>query len=244
MRNYKLTIEYDGTRYSGWQRLSGTENTIQGKLEQVLSKLAGESIEITGSGRTDAGVHAYAQVANFKTSFKASPDQILTYVNTYLPEDIVVIKVKEADPMFHSRYNANTKEYLYRVWNHAIPSALERRFSYHFPEQLDLDRLKEGAALLLGTHDFKAFSVGKSKKSTIRAIMAIEITQHDHMLEFVVKGNGFLHNMVRIIVGTLLEVGSGKRQPAAITQIIEHKERAQAGPTVPPQGLFLLKVNY
>lgn len=245
MKNIKLIIEYDGTKYRGWQRLPDTENTIQGKIEKVLSLMTKEKIEIIGSGRTDAGAHALFQVANFKTNSPMAMEDIKEYCNQYLPEDIVIKDAEEVDERFHSRYNVKGKKYLYRIWNSKTPTAFNRKYTYYLPVDLDVEAMKRGAALLIGSHDFKGFSSVKSKKkSTIREIHSIDINGVQEELQFMIHGNGFLYNMVRIMVGTLLEIGEGKRKVESISSILEGKERSMAGITVPAQGLYLYEVYY
>ena len=245
MRNIKLTIEYDGKRYLGWQRLGDSDKTIQGKIESILSDMTEEEIEIVGSGRTDASAHARAQVANFKTNSKMELADILDWLNRYLPQDIVIKNVEEATDRFHARYNAIGKQYSYYVWNNQIPSAFERHRSYHFPQKLDLEKMKQAAKKLKGRHDFFGFSaLRKTKKSTVRTIEKIEILQEGNMLRFIFVGEGFLHKMVRIITGTLLEIGTDEMNEAMIDDIFENKVRKDAGDTVPAQGLFLDEVYY
>lgn len=245
MRNIKMTIEYDGTRYQGWQRLGNTDKTIQGKIENIIKQLTGETIEIIGSGRTDAGTHARNQVANFKTEYTGSLAEMLSFFHKYLPQDIVVKHLEEVPDRFHARYNAKGKTYSYYLWNDPIPSAFKRHYSYHYPETLNLDAMQQAADLLCGTHDFAGFSaLKKSKKSTVRTIEAIKITREGHELHFTFKGNGFLHKMVRILVGTLVEIGSGQMKIKQIETIFEQKIRSEAGETMPAQGLFLDYVEY
>lgn len=246
MRNIRMIIEYDGSRYNGFQRLGDTENTIQFKMENVLRLMTGEKrLEIVGSGRTDAGVHALNQVVNFLTRTTMSVEAIRDYCNRYLPDDIVVKRVEEVDERFHSRYNAKGKKYLYRIWNHRIPTAFYRKYSAYIPEALDVAAMKKAAGHFVGEHDFKAFTTAKSKKkSTVKEIFSIEITTDGPRLDIMIHGDGFLHNMVRIIVGTLIEAGQGRRQAAEIPGIIEGKVRAEAGNTAPPEGLFLYEVDY
>lgn len=245
MRNIRLRLQYEGTRYQGWQRQTFTDNTIQGKMEALLSKMCGESIEISASGRTDAGVHALGQVVNFHTESDMSTEEILTYCNRYLPEDIAVVEVSEAAPRFHSRLNATGKKYRYRIINSSIPNVFWRRYALEEPERLDLDAMREAAELLLGEHDFKAFtSAKKSKKSTIRRIDEIRIEPVEDRIEFVFTGNGFLYHMIRILMGTLLEVGKGIRTPMSMTEVLESGDRAKAGPLVPAKGLVLEEVFY
>ena len=245
MRNIRLRMQYEGTRYQGWQKQTSTDNTIQGKMEALLSKMCGEPIEISASGRTDAGVHALGQVANFHTEATMTTEEILTYCNRYLPEDIAVVEVSEASPRFHSRLNATGKRYRYRIINSAVPNVFWRRYALEEPEKLDLDAMRKAAELLLGEHDFKAFtSAKKSKKSTIRRIDEIRIGQVEDRIEFVFTGSGFLHHMIRILMGTLLEVGKGIRTPESMTEVLNSGDRAKAGPLVPAKGLVLEEVFY
>ena len=244
MRNLRLEICYDGTRYRGWQRLSETDNTIQGKLETALSRILGETIEISGSGRTDAGVHARAQVANFHCESTMSTEEILSNLRRYLPEDIGIYSCKEASPRFHARLNAKEKTYLYRIWNSDKPCVFERRFVAQFPEKLDVEAMRAAAVYLCGEHDFSAFCGNpKFKKSTVRYIRSIDISRCGEELRIEVTGNGFLHSMVRIIVGTLLEVGRGERKADSIPELFGAK-RANAGFLAPAQGLCLQEVYY
>ena len=246
MRNIKLTIEYDGSRYNGWQRLGDTDNTIQFKVENVLRLMTEEgNLEVIASGRTDAGVHALNQIANFYTHSRMTLEEIRDYCNRYLPDDIVVKAVEDVPERFHARYNALGKKYLYRIRNSKIPTTFERKYSTYIPDELNISAMKKAATCFLGVHDFKAFTTAKSKKkSTIKEIFSIEITKDDQWLEIMIHGSGFLHNMVRIMVGTLLEVGQGKRKPEEISDIIDGKVRADAGATAPPEGLFLFEVFY
>lgn len=245
MRNIRLLLQYEGTRYQGWQRQTTSDNTIQGKLEKLLTRMCDEPIEIQASGRTDAGVHALGQVANFHTTSDMSLEQMQDYMNTYLPEDIAVISVSEAAPRFHSRLNATGKCYCYRVINSNVPNVFWRRYALEVPEKLNIDAMKQAAELLCGEHDFKSFtSAKKGKKSTVRRIDRIVIERQEDLLLFTFEGNGFLHHMVRILTGTLLEVGMGKRTVESITDILEAKNREAAGYLVSAKGLTLMKVFY
>ncbi len=245
MRNIKLTIEYDGKRYLGWQRLGNSDKTIQGKIESILAQMTGETIEIIGSGRTDAGTHARGQVANFKTNTTMTLSEMLDFLNRYLPRDIVVKKVTEVPERFHARYNCVGKQYSYYVWNAAIPTVFERNHSFHYPQPLDLDKMNEACRKLVGKHDFIGFSaLKKTKKSTVRTIDELSIQKEGDLLYFTFVGDGFLYKMVRIIVGTLIEIGAGKLDVAIIDEIFENKIRQHAGETVPAQGLFLDEVYY
>lgn len=245
MRNIKLTIEYDGKRYLGWQRLGDSEKTIQGKIESVLTQMTGEKIEITGSGRTDAGTHAKGQIANFKTNTELALKEMRDFFNRYLPSDIVVKKVEEVPERFHARYNVKGKQYSYYVWNSEVPTALERQHSFYFPQKLDLEKMTMACEKLTGEHDFIGFSaLKKTKKSTIRTIEKITIEQTGSMLHFTFVGDGFLHKMVRILMGTILAIGSGKLPLTVIDEVFEQKVRETAGETAPAQGLFLDQVMY
>ena len=244
MRNLRLDICYDGTRYRGWQRLAGTDQTIQGKIETTLGRILDEEIEISGSGRTDAGVHAKGQVANFHCESGMSADEILQSLRRYLPEDIGIYSCKEVSPRFHARLNAKEKTYRYRIWNSDMPCVFERKFVAFFPEELDLDAMRAAAVHLCGEHDFSAFCGNpKFKKSTVRLVRSIEIQRCGEEIRIEVTGNGFLHSMVRIIVGTLIEVGRHERSADSIPDLFGGK-RADAGFLAPAQGLCLQEVYY
>lgn len=244
MRNLRLDLCYEGTRYRGWQRLANSDNTIQGKLEMTLSRILGEEIEITGSGRTDAGVHAKAQVANFHCSSQMPAQEIFLQLRRYLPQDIGIYSVRDVSPRFHARLNAKSKTYCYRLWNSDLPCVFERNFVSVYPDSLNADAMDVAAKLLIGTHDFSAFCANKHfKKSTVRTINSLEIIRNENELRFVVNGNGFLHNMVRILVGTLVEVGEGKRTPDSVERLFG-AQRSEAGPCMPPEGLCLMEVGY
>ena len=244
MRNIRLDICYDGTRYKGWQRLPGVDQTIQGKLETALSRILGEAVEVSGSGRTDAGVHAKGQVANFHCESAMGCDQILAQLRQYLPEDIGILDCREVAPRFHARLNAREKTYCYRIWNSDAPCVFERRYVWALPERLDLSAMEEAAALLVGEHDFSAFCGNpKMKKSTVRRISSIGITRYGEEIQIAFTGDGFLYNMVRILVGTLVEVGRGQRTPRSVQQLFGAK-RSEAGFLAPAQGLCLEEVFY
>ena len=244
MRNLRLDLCYDGTRYRGWQRLSGESNTIQGKLEQALSRILGEPIEISGSGRTDAGVHALGQVASFHCKSAMPPEQILAQLRRYLPEDIGIYSCKEAAPRFHARLNARRKTYCYRIWHSDAPCVFQRRYVAVFPEALDVDAMDRAGRLLVGEHDFAAFcSRAKTKKSTLREIDAICVKRDGNEIRITVTADGFLYNMMRIIAGTLIEAGRGERSPESISALFT-AQRDKAGFLAPPQGLCLMEVEY
>ncbi len=245
-KNYKAIVSYDGSRYNGWQRQGRGDNTIQGKLESVLEQMSGESIEINGSGRTDAGVHAKGQVINFHLTTEQTPREIETYLNHYLPKDIAVKDVEVAEPRFHSRLSAKRKIYRYHIWLGKENPVFARKYVYVPKEQeIDVAAMKEAAKQLLGTHDFKGFSsLKKVKKSTIRTIYRIEFFLQENELVIEYEGDGFLYHMVRILTGTLLEAGAGKRSINEVKKALETLNREDAGYTVPPEGLFLEKVIY
>ena len=245
MYNYKLTIQYDGTRYRGWQVQGNTDLTIQGKLEGVLSRLTGQIVEVHGSGRTDAGVHALGQVANVKLPHPVEPSELLGELNRYLPADIGVIAAEPAPERFHARLNARSKTYRYRIWNSAIPNVLERSYLYVLPESLDVAAMERAAADLVGTHDFRSFcGLKRFKKSTVRTITDISITQDGAEVRLEFTGNGFLMRMVRILAGTLVEVGLGQREADSMPAVLAAQDRAAAGPALPAQGLALVRVEY
>lgn len=246
-RNIRLLIEYDGSRYQGWQRLgeSSKAKTIQAKLEAVLCEMTGETISVIGSGRTDAGVHACGQVANFHTNCTLSCKEIKAYLTRYLPSDIGIRSVSEVGERFHSRLNAKQKTYLYRISLPQVPNVFQRKYLWYFPETLNLEKMQEAASLLLGVHDFQGFSsVKKTKKSTVRRLYEISIRKTSSEIQITYVGNGFLHHMVRILTGTLVEIGCGKMKPAQLQKVFETKKREDAGMTAPPQGLFLMHVEY
>lgn len=244
MRNLRLDICYDGTRYRGWQRLPGREDTIQGKLETALTRILGEKIEVSGSGRTDAGVHAQTQVANFHCESVMAPGEILSRLRRYLPEDIGIYSCREVSPRFHARLNAREKTYRYRIWNSEMPCVFERRYVAAMPEALDMAAMEDAAQLLLGEHDFSAFCTNaRMKKSTVRFLRSITIKRRGNEIWMDFTGDGFLQNMVRILVGTLVEVGRGQRSPESIPELFGGK-RADAGFLAPPQGLCLMEVYY
>lgn len=244
-RNIKLTIAYDGSRYDGWQKQGNTSNTIQQKLENLLTTLLEEPIEIHGSGRTDAGVHAMGQIANFHTFSEMSVEQLHQNMCEYLPKDIGILSIEEVDLRFHSRLNAKGKKYQYRIWNSKVSNVFERKYMYQIPDKLDVEAMIEASKKFVGTHDFISFCSNKRmKKSSVRTIYSIEIEKLGDEIRITYLGNGFLYNMVRILTGTLIEVGLGTKNQETMESILEAKSREAAGFTAPAQGLSLSQVYY
>ena len=244
-RNIRIFIQYDGSRYRGWQRLGDNGNTLQEKIETVLGRMAGEPVHLIGSGRTDAGVHAEKQTANFHYTGPLSCSGILDYCRKYLPEDISVFYAEETGSRFHSRYNAVRKIYAYRIWNAPAADVFLRKYRWHIPKPLDIRDMTGAAGYFVGEKDFQSFTAMKSKKkSTVREIFRLTIKEELPELEIRFEGNGFLHNMIRIITGTLVEAGSGRLYPEEIPAIFARKTRADAGPAAPPHGLFLVDTLY
>lgn len=247
MNSYKCTVSYEGTRYNGWQKQGNTNNTIQEKIQSTISKLIKEEIEITASGRTDAGVHAIGQVFHFHCRQNLSADNFLQEINHFLPKDIRILSIEACDNRFHARLNATQKTYCYYIDNSKQGNLFIRNTAHHIPTTLDLEAMKKGANHLLGTHDFISFCSNKNfKKSSIRTIYQIEIdlNPETELITLTYTGNGFLYNMVRILTGTLIEIGLGLRSPEDIPSVIEGKNRGLAGHTAPAKGLFLISVAY
>jgi tRNA pseudouridine38-40 synthase len=245
MRNLKMTIQYDGSRYRGWQKQKDVDLTIQSKIENVLSKMTGEDIQVIGCGRTDTGVHAENYIANFHTNYDAAIEDMLDYLYEYLPEDIVVKDMKDTSERFHARYNVKAKTYVYSINNNKYRDVFNRKYTYHVAEELDLNEMKIAAEALIGTHDFQSFtSLKPETKSTIRTINYINIIDKSNMIEIEINGNGFLINMVRIITGTLLEVGKGNLKASELERILKEKKRSEAGPTAAAKGLRLKDIQY
>ena len=245
MRNFRLCLCYDGSRYRGWQKQGNTGGTIQEKLEKLLSRLLEQPVELAASGRTDAGVHARRQTCSFRADTGLSCPELLALVRRHLPEDIGALSLAEAEPRFHARLSCREKTYVYLIWNSPAPNVFYRRYSYAWPEALDIAAMKEAAALLLWRHDFRSFCSGtRGKKSTVRELREITVSRRGPLLCLRFTGNGFLYNMVRILVGTLLEVGSGQRSAGDMPRILEAGDRQAAGFTAPAQGLFLWEQKY
>ena len=245
MRNIKIVIEYDGKNYAGWQN-QPNKTSIQSEIERAIKEVTGEDIDVTASGRTDAGVHALGQVANFHTDTKIDINKIPYALNAKLPRSIVVKNAEDVDDRFHARYNCKGKTYRYIINNNEFPSALNRFREFHISQKLDIDEMKKALEFFKGMHDFKGFksSGGSEKKTTVRTITKAKLKEKNRIIEVELSGDGFLYNMVRIIVGTIVDVGLGKIKADDIPDIIESKDRTRAGKTLPPQGLYLAEVKY
>ena len=244
-RRVLLTVSYDGTAYAGWQRQQNAL-AVQQVLEEALRKLTGEkTLTVTGSSRTDAGVHARRQVCSFRAETDMGCAELLARLRQYLPEDIGALSLEEAPPRFHARLSCTEKSYLYRIWNSGAPNVFERKYLYRYPGALDTDAKRRAAHALIGEHDFTAFCSNRHmKKSAVRTLRSIEIDRHGDELRILLTGNGFLYNMVRIIVGTLIEAGRGERDADNIAAALQSRDRKNAGFTSPAQGLCLWDVRY
>lgn len=245
MRNIKLVIEYDGKEFNGWQKQPDKLN-IQGTIEKSIEAITGEQVDLTASGRTDRGVHALGQVANFKTNSNIPIEKMAIAINSNLKKSIRILSAEEVDDKFHSRLTCKRKTYRYIINNSEYGTAIYRNLETHIPLKLDVEKMKKAVKFFEGEHDFKAFRAsGTSSKSSVRTIYNAEVKQMpDERIFIELTGNGFLYNMVRIIAGTLVEVGIGKIEPSEIENIIKSKNREMAGKTLPPQGLYLVKVEY
>ena len=244
MRNIKLTIEYDGKKFGGWQKQPNKLN-IQGEIEKAIEEITGEKIDLNASGRTDAGVHSLGQTANFKTNSKIEIEKIPIAINSKLKQSIRIIKAEEVEEKFHARYSCKGKKYRYIINNSKYGSAIYRDLEYHIPIKLNVEAMQKGIKYFEGEHDFKGFKAsGTSSKSSVRTIYNAKVIQEGERIIIELEGNGFLYNMVRIISGTMVDVGLGKIKPEEIPEIIESKERSRAGKTLPPQGLYLVEVYY
>ena len=244
MVNLKLIIEYDGTNYLGWQR-QPQGITIQEVIEDTLNKITNETITVIGSGRTDSGVHALAQVANFKTEGRMTLLQFQKALNSVLPKDIVVKEVSEVDINFHAQLDVKSKTYLYKILNRPYPSALERNKVWFLPESLDVPKMAEAARMLGGEHDFRGFALSNTTKTTVREVVNVSLEKKpDGLVEFEIESTGFLRGMVRLIVGTLVQVGKGKIAPEDFREILESGEKTNLVFSAPPSGLYLKEVRY
>ena len=244
MKRVKLEIAYDGTGYHGWQ-IQPSAVTVEGVVNEKLSRLCGEEIAVIGASRTDAGVHAYGNVAVFDTNSSIPPERFALALNRYLPEDIRVQRSMQVPDTFHPRHCDSIKTYEYHILNTRIDSPTRRLYSYHFYRELDMDAMKKGAAYLVGTHDFKSFCSAKTQVTdTVRTVYSIDLERQGEEIILTIRGNGFLYNMVRIITGTLLQVGTGYYKPEEIAQMVQQKDRTAAGACAPARGLFLVGIAY
>lgn len=244
LKNFKLTIEYDGTNYHGWQ-IQKNDRTIQQEIETALFTMTGERITLAGSGRTDAGVHALGQVANFISKTKLLPDNFQNGLNSLIPDDIIIRECCLVDKQFHARYSAKSKTYHYRILNRKTPSAVGRQYEWFIRQKLDIEAIKAAACHIIGTHDFKAFEgTGSPRSHTTRSVITADIERDNDRIAFKIKANGFLRYMVRNLTGTLVDVGLLKINPEDVKSIFASKDRSLAGPTAPPHGLFLVSVEY
>lgn len=244
-KNIKLVLQYDGTRYHGWQKQGNTELTIQGKLEKIFQEMTGQVTEVHGSGRTDEGVHALAQVANVHLETDLEPEEVMAYANRYLPDDIAVLEAAEVSERFHSRLNAVSKIYTYHIETGSKKDVFRRKYRYRLGKSLNVANMRKAASYLVGEHDFRSFcGNNKLKKSAVRTITSIEIEENGTVITIRYQGNGFLQQMIRILTGTLIEVGLGQREAQSMKALLDEKSRQAAGFTAPSEGLFLEQVFY
>ncbi len=244
LRNIKLTVEYDGTPFSGWQRLKGRPS-VQAELERAIQRVTGRRIPVIGAGRTDAGVHALGQVANFKTDSRLAAERIPAALNAYLPETVRVVGAEDVGDGFHARYSATGRTYRYAVLNRPAPSAILRHHAYHVPAALDLDAIAAALPALRGTHPFTAFrAVGSGERTTVCTLRTADMARSTDMVIFTFEADRFLRHMVRMIVGTLLAVGRGKLSAASVEEILRGEDNRKAGPRAPAHGLYLVRVGY
>ncbi len=245
MRRIMLTVSYDGTAYNGWALQSSTPNTVEGMLNEAIKRLTGEDVQVIGASRTDSGVHAYGNVAVFDTESTIPGDRFLFALNHELPQDIRIVESMEVAPDFHPRHCNTEKTYEYRIINAPISDPVRRLYRCHFSMPLDVEVMNEAAAYLVGEHDFTSFcNVESQVLSHVRTIKDIHVTRNGDEVVISVTGNGFLYNMVRIIAGTLMQIGRGKGAPSVMKSILDKRNRAAAGPTAPPEGLFLIEYKF
>lgn len=246
MRNFKLTIEYDGGRYDGWQRLGKDEssNTIENKITEVLKKMSGMDISLFGGMRTEKGVHAYGQTASFKCDTDMSCQEILHYLNRYLPRDIAVTEVREMPERFHAALNAKSKTYIYRIDINEVPDVFERKYKYNAFKKPDVDKMNEACKILLGEHDFKKFSSSKKNKSTVKEILSAKVLDDGTEVQISVRANDFLHNMARLIFGTMISIGNGELQPEELKRMLDADTDIKPEIMADTCGMFLQEVEY
>jgi tRNA pseudouridine38-40 synthase len=244
MRNLKLTLAYDGTRFVGWQR-QAEGDSVQGLLEDALARFERAPVTVHGAGRTDAGVHALGQVASARVTFPHDTATLIRALNAQLPGDVRVLAVEDVSPEFHARFNARSKTYRYQIRHGTIADPFERSYVWHMPERLRVDAMRAAAGVLIGTHDFAAFkSIGTPIRDSVRTVTESTLTDAAGRMVYEISGDGFLRHMVRAIVGTLVEIGRGFREPESMASLLRGSARGDAGPTAPPQGLFLVRVDY
>ncbi len=244
MRNLKFTLAYDGTRLVGWQR-QAEGDSVQGLLEDALARFEGSPVTVHGAGRTDAGVHALGQVANAQLACAHDVETLTRALNAQLPEDVRVLAVEEVSPEFHARFTARSKTYRYQIRHGRIADPFERAYVWHMPDRLRVDAMRAASSVLVGTHDFGAFqSIGSPTRDSARTVTQSTLTDTDGRMTYEISGNGFLRHMVRAIAGTLVEIGRGFREAESMASLLQGAARGDAGPTAPPQGLFLVRVDY
>ncbi len=245
MYNYKMEISYDGANYNGWQKQQNTKGAIQEEIENILSDIINDKVDVIASGRTDKGVHALCQVVNFNTVNKQDITKLKVLLNDKLKNDIAVLSIKEVDERFHSRYNAISKTYIYKINNCDFINPFTRKYSYHVKDKLDISKMRKASEYLIGKKDFSPFSSARNvKKNTVKTVESIEINKVGTEITIRIKGTSFLYNQVRIMVGTLLDIGHNKNNPEYIDEIFRKKERIFAGRKIPPHGLYLERVEY
>lgn len=246
MYNYRMTLEYDGGRYAGWQRMGRDDNsnTVSAKITEVLKKMTGSDVEIFCGSRTETGVHAYGQVANFKLDREYRAREIQNYLNRYLPQDIAVLELEETQERFHSQLNAKSRTYVYRVDTKNIANVFERRYMYHTFHKPDVDAMNKAAQYFLGEHDYKVFSTVKKNKSTVRNVESVDIYDDGDTLEITIKADDFLHNMARLMIGILLDIGSGERRPEDVKKLLDGAKGVEISKPAESYGLYLLEVEY
>lgn len=246
MYNYKMKIEYDGGRYDGWQRMGKDEsnNTVSFKIMEVLKKMVGEEIELFCGCRTEKGVHAYAQIVNFKLSKKEKSYEIKNYLNRYLPHDIAILELEEAEERFHSQLNAKNRTYIYRIDCNDIADVFERKYKYHCFDKLDVEAMREAAKKFIGSHDYKEFSTARRSKSTVKCVNKVEICDEENEIEIIITANDFLHNMARFMIGLLIEIGKGSRKGADIEKLLSGDGSVQICPPAESYALFLQSIEY
>lgn len=246
MYNYRMKLEYDGGRYAGWQRMGKDDNTntISAKITEVLKKMTGEEVELFCGMRTETGVHAYGQTANFKLNREYKERELQNYLNRYLPQDIAVLELVKAPERFHSQLNAVSKTYVYRIDTKNIANVFERKYMFHSFHKLNVEEMKRGAAYFIGKHDYKVFSTVKKSKSTVRDVRSVDIYDDGDTLEITIKADDFLHNMARLMIGILLDIGNEKRKPEDIKKLLDGEAGIEVSIPAESHALYLLDIDY